>query len=149
MKQVRKNKKIKKPLLFKVCKLTWIFLTELGQGVIIRAVIPAEWKGRETIYLLGLVTVKASHRISALCEYPQAGFGWCKLAGGLSDVSLHTDTFLLMCFRHTQNAPENTSETVMDWTSGRFWFPYVPMPWEVLPHNAKHQKKSCNQNGLE
>lgn len=63
MKQVRK-----KTLLFKVCELTWIILTELGQEVIIRAVIPAECKGRGTIYLLGLVTVKTSHRTSASCE---------------------------------------------------------------------------------
>lgn len=38
MKQVRK----KKSLLFKVCELTWIILTELGQGVIIRAALTAE-----------------------------------------------------------------------------------------------------------
>lgn len=77
--------------------------------------------------------------------YPQASFGWCKLAGGLRDATLHIATFLLMCFPHIQNAPANTSETVMDWTSGRFCFPYTPVPWEVLPHNAKHQKNPATK----
>lgn len=33
----------------------------------------------------------------------------------------------------------------MDWTSGRFCFPYTPVPWEVLPHNAKHQKNPATK----
>lgn len=48
-------------------------------------------------------------------------------------------------FSTYQNAPANTSETVMDWTSGRFCFPYTPVPWEVLPHNAKHQKNPATK----